>query len=92
MLPRVLKVEARSGYRVWVQFGDGTSGEIDLADELWGEVFEPLKDPMAFAQVSVDSELGTLVWPNGADFAPEYLYQKLQPSYRLGTLSDTGTA
>ena len=91
MLPRIVKAEARSDFRVLVEFGDGTSGEIDLADELWGEVFELLKDPSVFAQLFVDSELGTIVWPNGADFAPEFLYQKLHPTYRLGTLPDAGS-
>ena len=92
MLPRIVAAKVRSDYRVWVQFSDDTSGEIDLADDLWGEVFEPLKDPDEFSSLSVDPELGTLVWPNGADFAPEFLYQKLQPEYRLGAVSGSATA
>jgi len=92
VLPRIIKAEARGGHRLWVEFGDGSSGEIDLADELWGEMFEPLKDPAEFSRLSLDSELGTVVWPNGADFAPEFLYQELCPSYRLGQVSDAGAA
>jgi hypothetical protein len=43
--------------------------------ELWGEVFEPLKDPEYFAKAFVDEELGTVCWPNGADLSPEWLYE-----------------
>jgi hypothetical protein len=60
---------------VWVQFEDGTEGEIDLASELWGPVFEPLKDPEYFRTLAV-AEYGTIAWPNGADLAPEFLYER----------------
>src|SRR5688572_18560243 len=67
-------IEARhlGGFRVWLRFDDGLEGELDLEKELYGEVFEPLKDPEFFAGFVVDD---TLTWPNGADFAPEYLHQ-----------------
>ena len=71
------------GYRVWVRFSDAVEGEIDLESELWGEMFDPLKDVSLFAQMQLNKELGTIVWPNGADFAPEFLYQKLRPDYTL---------
>ena len=61
---------------VWVQFNDGTNGEVDLSDELYGQVFEPLKDPAFFVKFKVDPEVHTLTWPNGADFAPEFLHHK----------------
>jgi hypothetical protein len=48
-------------------------GDLSLQDQLWGTVFEPLLDPVAFADFSVSAELGTIVWKNGADFAPEFL-------------------
>ncbi len=83
MIPRIVKVEARTEYKVWLQFEDDIEGEVDLAAELWGEVFEPLKDPAEFRKLKLDEELGTVVWPNGADFAPEFLYQCLCPDYRL---------
>ena len=57
--------------RVWLRFNDGVEGEVDLASELSGEVFEPLTDPSVFERFTVDD---TLVWPNGADFAPEFLH------------------
>ncbi|MCK9505280.1 MAG: DUF2442 domain-containing protein [Porticoccaceae bacterium] len=60
-------------YKIWVAFDDGTSGEIDLDGVLNGPVFEPLKEIAIFRKVSVDPELETVVWPNGADLAPEFL-------------------
>jgi hypothetical protein len=53
-------------------------GEVDLASELEGEVFLPLRDPAAFRVVRVHPELHTLTWPNGAYFAPEFLYGRVQ--------------
>ena len=61
-------------YVLEVTFDDGVVREVDLEPVLWGEVFEPLRDPDYFAQVTVDPDLGTVVWPNGADLAPEFLY------------------
>lgn len=59
-------------------FADGTEGDLDLRNELYGEVFEPLKNPELFKRFSVRPEFQTLVWPNGADLAPEFLYEKIQ--------------
>jgi hypothetical protein len=56
-----------------IAFDDGTSGDINLENVLIGPVFEPLKDISVFSKVAVDPELETVVWPNGADFAPEFL-------------------
>lgn len=63
-------------YIVWVKFEDGTEGEIDLSGELWGPMFEPLKQPEYFRAVTV-AEYGTIAWPNGADIAPEFLYERV---------------
>jgi hypothetical protein len=73
-------VEAKhvGGYRVWLRFKDGVQGEIDLEQELWGEVFEPLKNVAEFAKLRAHPELHTLVWPNGADFAPEWLWEQVR--------------
>ncbi len=77
----VTHVEPVKGFRLQLAFEDGTTGEVDLADELWGPVFEPLRDRRIFVQVSVDPECGTIVWPNGADFAPEWLYDVVRSQH-----------
>jgi len=56
-----------------VELSDGSAITVDLANELDGEVFEPLKDPRLFEKVRVNPETGTIEWPNGADLAPEFL-------------------
>jgi hypothetical protein len=78
MVPRITEMKYLSGYRVWLKFEDGKEGEVDLKDELWGEVFEPLKEVDRFKAVSLDRELNTIRWETGADFAPEFLYAKLK--------------
>ena len=65
-------------YVIWLRFNDGAEGEIDLKDELWGEVFEPLKDLGVFRSFKVDPDLETIVWENGADLAPEFLYENMK--------------
>jgi hypothetical protein len=62
---------------IWVQFEDGTEGDIDLASELWGPMFERLKDLEFFSKVAV-AEYGTIAWPNGADLAPEFLHERVR--------------
>ncbi len=71
--------EARhvAGYTIWLRFEDGTEGEIDLSEELYGPVFEPLRDHDFFARLRVNLDTGTVEWPNGADLAPEFLYDKV---------------
>ena len=59
-----------------MRFADGTAADIDLETEIWGEVFEPLKDPDTFRRFELDKELNTVTWPSGADLAPEFLYEK----------------
>ena len=76
-IPRVIDARHAGGYRVWLRFADGVTGEIDLSDLLWGPVFQPLKDVAKFAKVRADPELETAVWENGADVAPESLYDRV---------------
>lgn len=65
-------------YIVWVRFSDGVEREVDLARELDGPVFEPLRDPSFFRLVRFDAELHMIVWPNGADVAPEFLHSRVR--------------
>jgi len=74
MVPRLSDMKYIVEYRLWLQFEDGRQGEIDLQAELWGEVFEPLRDIAYFKTVHLDKALKTICWDNGADFAPEFLY------------------
>jgi hypothetical protein len=92
MLPRLTEATYRGDYRVWLRFSDGVEGEVDLEGELWGDVFQSLKDKTLFAELQVSQELETLVWPNGADFAPEYLYQLLRREYELKPTPQSGAA
>lgn len=83
MLPKLQEAKYQGDYRIRLRFADGIEGEVDLENELWGEMFQPLKDKSRFSEFSLNKELETIVWPNGADFAPEFLYQQLCPNYAL---------
>lgn len=77
-LPRVAEVRHVRGHVLWLRFSDGLEGEVDLADGLGGEIFASLRDPAIFARATVQS--GTVVWPNGADWAAETLYERVLSS------------
>jgi len=83
MIVRVIDARHLGGHRVWLRFDDGLEGEVDLAGELSGEVFASLADPDLFASFSLD-EAPTLTWPNGADFAPEFLHELASAAARRG--------
>ena len=70
---RVTAVELVGPHSLALRFNDGASRRVDLSLELEGPVFEPLRDPAYFSRVVLDPVAGTVVWPNGADFAPEFL-------------------
>ncbi len=76
-MEKIKSVKPLAEYRLEVVFADGSKGVISLKDRLFGSVFEPLKDTKLFAQVSVD-EFGAICWPNGADLAPDAVYEKLR--------------
>ena len=80
----VLEARYVRDHVVWLRFRDGTAGEIDLESEMWGPVFESLKDPEAFRAFSIHPEFRTLVWPNGADLAPEFLHDSVR-SAQIGS-------
>lgn len=74
MFLHVTGLEYLGEYKLRLRFSNGDEGVVDLADELHGEVFEPLRDPAFFSTAYLTSR--TVEWPNGADFAPEFLYEK----------------
>jgi uncharacterized protein (DUF433 family) len=73
---RIVFVRPLSGFRLEVKFVDGVQGIVDLSGRLWCPVFEPLQEPERFAEVSLD-EHGVICWPNGADLAPDAIYEDL---------------
>jgi hypothetical protein len=71
----VTDVEYVSGYKLKVSFEDNKEKLVDLEPHLDGPVFEPLKELEFFRKVEVNRDIDTIVWPNNADFAPEFLYE-----------------
>ncbi|MFG3818239.1 DUF2442 domain-containing protein [Limnothrix redekei] len=71
----ITKVSYLQGYELELIFNNQEMVRVDLDAELHGEIFEPLKSLAVFQQVTIDPETHTIAWPNGADFAPEFLYQ-----------------
>ena len=76
MIPKLESAEYVGAYTLRIRFADGTEADVDLESELWGEVFEPLKDRDVFRSFRLDDELNTVTWPSGADLAPEFLYER----------------
>ncbi len=74
MILHITKAKYLNEYKVEVSFNDGREGIADLSNALKGKVFESLKSISRFSAFKVDDELETIVWPNGADLAPEYVY------------------
>ena len=84
MLPmiRIRAVEPLEGFKVRLEFTDGTQREVDLKMYLHGPIFELIKNDMnVFRSVRVDKQLGTIVWDNGADIDPDVLYHNLTPAW-----------
>jgi len=73
VLPSVIRAEYRGGHRIRLTFNDNSEKTIDFRRWLEGPVFEPLRDPNYFRRFFLDG--GTVAWPNGADIAPETLYE-----------------
>ena len=73
MIMRVTEATVSGPQLLRLAFNDGSRKTVDLSPLLSGPIFEPLRDPGYFARVHLDPVCGTVVWPNGADFAPEAL-------------------
>ena len=74
-LPHVIRAEYAGEHRIRLTFDDGTAGTVDFRQWLRGPIFEPLKDIAYFRGFFLDG--GTVAWPNGADIAPETLYERV---------------
>ncbi len=85
----VVSAEYVAEYRIRVCFNTGEEGVVDLRDALWGTVFEPLRDLAAFRRFSVSEVLHTICWDNGADFAPEFLRDKMVEQEKLEIPSES---
>lgn len=78
MIPKILEAKYVKDFIIHLRFSDGTEGDVDFKKELYGKIFEPLKEKEFFERFSVHPEFHTLYWPNNADFAPEFLYEKVR--------------
>jgi hypothetical protein len=78
MILHTTEVTPLPDYRLFLRFNNGQSGEVNLADELDGEVFGALRDPALFATASQHPVMRTAAWANGADLAPEFLCELMQ--------------
>jgi hypothetical protein len=74
-IKRIEKVEVCGPHSLRVVFNDGVAKRVNLLSLLEGPVFELLRDPGYFGRVLLDPVAGTVVWPNGADLAPEAIYE-----------------
>lgn len=75
---RIEEAKYIGNYVIWLKFRDGLSGEVDLANELRGVIFQPLRDKEYFKSFYIHPEIKNLSWKNGADFSPEYLYNSVK--------------
>ncbi|HGY91475.1 MAG TPA: DUF2442 domain-containing protein [Planctomycetes bacterium] len=89
-MPKLESADYVERHTIHVRFSDGTECDLDLEAEIWGEVFEPLKDPEVFRRFKVDAELNTITWPSGADFAPEFLYARAAEQAAAGDRPPAG--
>ncbi len=87
MIIHIIQVQVVGQHELALTFDNGASRRVNLANELYGQVFEPLRDPAYFAQAYLDPDSRTVTWPNGADLAPDFLFQMepeevpMEPAY-----------
>lgn len=75
-ITKIKSVVTPALYKIHVVFSDNAEQTIDLEPMLFGPIYGPLREPSLFRSVEVDAEVGTIVWPNGADFDPATLYER----------------
>jgi hypothetical protein len=75
MILRIREARVCGPHSLRLTFSDATTKQVDVAPLLDGPIFEPLRDPAYFSHATLDATCGTVVWPNGADFAPEALHE-----------------
>ena len=88
MIIHITQVKVSAPYSLELTFNDGRRKRINLQHELYGPIFEPLRDPAYFAQARLDPDTHTVCWPNGADFAPEFLYE-MEPEESSRVMAET---
>ena len=77
------------GYSLRIRFEDDEFRIVDLSEHLDGQVFEPLKDLSFFRRFIVNHDIDTVVWPNGADFSPDFLYEIGESDSEPGDAADS---
>ena len=87
MLDRIVAVEARPDYCVWLRFEDGLEGELSLAHLVGQGVFASWEDEAEFQRVFIDEDAGTIDWPGDIDLAPDALHQRLSQSQSTASAS-----
>ncbi len=78
LTPDITDVAVSAHGRLHLTFADGLTGDVDVLDRMHGPVFEHARTPEGFAEAHVDRETGTVCWPNGADLAPDTLYERVR--------------
>lgn len=78
LTPDITDVEVPRHGTLRIKFADGLEGEVDVLDRMRGPVFERARTAVGFAEARVDTELGTVCWPGGADLAPDTLYERIR--------------
>lgn len=78
LTPDITAVKVLRHGLLQLTFADGVSGEVEVLDRMRGPVFERARAPAGFAEATVDEETGTVVWPGGADLAPDTLYERVR--------------
>lgn len=82
IMHRIVSAEPLEGFRLRIAFDDGTAGVVSLEDRLFGPMFEPLREVAVFQRAFVD-EFGAVCWPNGADLAPDALYERIKAAVQV---------